>query len=47
MIEYEMDRGIFVSGNESENTTLEEALDRYEKEISPAKKSHKIEKFYL
>lgn len=47
LIESEMDRGIFVSRQESENTTLSEALDRYEKEVSSEKKSHKIEKFYI
>lgn len=33
-----MDRGIFVSRKEAENTTLEEALDRYLKEVVPKKK---------
>ena len=37
-VEAEMDRGIFVSRKEAENTTLSEALDRYEKEVIPAKK---------
>lgn len=31
-IEAEMDRGVFVSRKEAENTTLSEALDRYERE---------------
>lgn len=34
VVESEMARGIFVSRQESEKTTLSEALDRYEKEIS-------------
>ncbi|MHB8543868.1 MAG: site-specific integrase [Leptospirales bacterium] len=37
-IECEMDRGIFVSRKEAESTTLSEALDRYEREVIPAKK---------
>jgi integrase len=37
-IEGEMDRGVFVSRKESENTTLSEALDRYISEILPHKK---------
>ena len=37
-VEAEMDRGIFFSRKEAENTTLSEALDRYEKEVIPAKK---------
>jgi len=37
-IENEMDRGVFVSRKEAENTTLSEALDRYEREVIPAKK---------
>ncbi|MCR2830477.1 MAG: tyrosine-type recombinase/integrase [Acidithiobacillus sp.] len=37
-IESEMDRGIFVSRREAENTTLGELLDRYANEISEKKK---------
>ena len=37
-VEGEMDRGVFVSRAEAENTTLAEALDRYAKEITPTKK---------
>uniref|UniRef100_UPI002605EEC7 tyrosine-type recombinase/integrase n=1 Tax=Acidithiobacillus sp. TaxID=1872118 RepID=UPI002605EEC7 len=37
-IETEMDRGVFVSRKEAENTTLMEALDRYAKEVSALKK---------
>ena len=36
--ESEMVRGVFVSRIEAENTTLSEALDRYEREISSKKK---------
>lgn len=38
-IESEMERGVFVSHVEAENTTLAEALDRYEREVLPGKKS--------
>ncbi len=37
-VEYEMDRGIFVSRAEAESTTLKELLDRYREEITPLKK---------
>ena len=42
-IESEIDGGIFVSRKEAENTTLSEALDRYEREVIPAKKGAKQE----
>lgn len=41
------DQGMFVSRKEAESTTLTEALDRYEQEISSRKKSHAIEKVYI
>ena len=37
-IEAEMDRGVFVSRKEAENTTLSGALERYEREVSSEKK---------
>ena len=37
-IESEMERGVFVSRAEAEATSLSEALERYEEEISPRKK---------
>jgi len=43
MIEAEMDVGTFVSRTESENTTLEQALQRYLNEITPHKKGAKKE----
>ena len=43
-IEAEMDRGVYFSRKEAEATTLSEALDRYEREISSTKKGHKREK---
>ncbi len=37
-IEYEIDRGIFVSRAEAETTTLRELLERYREEVTPLKK---------
>ena len=42
-VESEMGRGVFVSMKEAENTTLAEALDRYEREVIPSKKGAKAE----
>jgi len=42
--ESELVRGVFVSRKEAENTTLSEALDRYEKEVSSSKKGNRREK---
>ena len=42
--ESEMVRGIFIPRKEAENTTLFEALDRYEREVSSTKKGHRREK---
>ena len=38
-VEGEMDRGVFVSRAEAENTTLAEALARYAQEVTPRKKA--------
>ena len=46
-IEGEMDRGLFVSRKEAENTTLSEALDRYEREISSKKRSSDQDRIYV
>ena len=46
-IEGEMDRGVFVSRAEAESTTLAEALDRYEREVTPKKKSRSDERYKL
>ena len=46
-IEGEMDRGSFVSRKEAENTTLNEALERYEREISSKKKGYPQEKYKI
>ncbi len=37
-VEYEMDRGTFVSRAEAESTTLMELLERYRNEVTPLKK---------
>ncbi|MHB8422320.1 MAG: hypothetical protein ACYDAM_06050 [Leptospirales bacterium] len=44
VVESEMARGIFISRQESEKTTLSEAPDRYEKEISSSKKGYNQER---
>ena len=43
LVESEIVRGVFVSRKETESTTLSEALDRYEREVIPAKKGAKQE----
>lgn len=43
-VESEMARGVFVSRQEAEATTLSEAFDRYEREVSSTKKSYAREK---
>jgi integrase len=45
-LESEMSRGIFVSRKEAENTTLGEALDRYDREITIHKKNQRSERIY-
>jgi integrase len=47
MYEAEMDRGIFVSRKEAESTTLAEALDRYEREITVSKKGAARERYRI
>ena len=44
VIEAEMVRGVYLSQKEAESTTLEESLERYEREISSSKKGHLQEK---
>jgi hypothetical protein len=39
----EMDRGMFVSRVEAERTLVADLLDRYEKEITPGKRSSRAE----
>jgi integrase len=46
-IESEMDRGAFVSRVEAEKTLVADLLDRYEKEITPGKRSSRVEKYTL
>ncbi|AKS23646.1 integrase [Leptospirillum sp. Group II 'CF-1'] len=45
-VESEMVRGVFVSLKEAENTTLSEALDRYEREVTIHKKNQRSERLY-
>ena len=40
-VEADMDKGVFVLTSAAENTTLSEVIDRYIKEILPAKKSQR------
>ena len=47
VIESEIARGVFVSRSEAESTTLGEALVRYRREVTPAKKGAGIERFRL
>ena len=47
MIESEMARGVWLDRSEAENTTLRELLDRYEREVSPRKRSHEREVSFL
>lgn len=42
-----MDAGQWVDRTEAEQTTLEELLDRYQREISPSKKGASIEYYYI
>lgn len=46
-IESEMDRGVFVSRIESEQTTLKECLERYLREVSPTKKGAEHERYKI
>jgi len=46
-VESEMARGTYVNRSEAESTSLYDALDRYEKEVSVHKKSHESEKWRI
>lgn len=46
-IENKMDRGVFVSRAEAESTTLCEALERYEREVTPRKKGAEQERYRI
>lgn len=46
-IEVEMDRGSFVSRAEAESTTLREALERYQREVTPRKKGADVERYRI
>ncbi len=47
MVESEMDRGVFVSRAEAEKTTLNDAFDRYAREILPTKKGYRADQVRL
>lgn len=47
MTESEMTRGVWVSRGEAESTTLDEALKRYELEITPSKKTASGERSFI
>lgn len=46
-VEGEMDKGRFVSRREAESTTLKEALERYEREVTPKKRGADQEKYRI
>ena len=46
-VETDMDRGTFTSQTEAASTTLNEALDRYEREVTPGKKGAHDEHYKL
>ncbi len=46
-IENKMDRGVFVSTVEAESTTLANALERYEREVSRQKKGYEQERYRI
>lgn len=46
-VEHAMDRGCFVDSREAERTTLAEALERYEREVTPRKKGAKQERLRI
>lgn len=46
-IENQIDRGVFVSRSEAENTTLSDALARYEREVTQKKKGAAQEKYRI
>lgn len=43
-VEAEMDRGLFVDRSEADSTTVTDLLDRYMRDVSPAKRSHASDK---
>ncbi len=46
-IESEIDRGAFVSRVEAEKTLIADLLDRYKREITPSKRSSRVEEYTL
>jgi integrase len=47
LTESELERGLYISPVEAQRTTLADALDRYEREVSVHKRSHPVEKYYI
>jgi len=47
LTESELERGLYICPVEAQRTTLADALDRYEREVSIHKKSHPVEKYYI
>jgi integrase len=47
LTESEMIRGVYIKRTDAERTTLSEALDRYEAEVTPTKRGAAIERFRL
>ncbi len=47
VIESEMGRGVFVSRAEAESTTLADALDRYQREVTPRKRGADVERYRI
>jgi integrase len=47
LTESEVERGLYVCPSEGQRTTLAEALNRYEQEVSAFKKSHTVERYYI
>lgn len=47
LTESEMDRGLYISRTEAENTTLGEILNRYLREVTPHKKSAQVERYRI
>lgn len=46
-VENQMDRGVFVSREEAESTTLREALERYQREVTPRKRGAAVEGYRI
>jgi integrase len=47
LTESELERGLYICPAEAQRTTLADALDRYERDVSALKKSKHVEKYYI